>query len=137
MSSRKVRFVRTQTPPFEVEVVVARRFASVQWAVAKAEAVLIERLESEFGIKTSLQHLKGHGVYTIKQDQETGHWIHTVSAPDGVPVTLVETVPYWWEASDELSVEAVPRGYAMIMATYDFLPIETWRKSSWPDRPHP
>jgi hypothetical protein len=43
----------------------------------------------------------------------------------------------WWEAVDDIDMGHLPKGNAMTIALLPFLSLDRWRKSQWPDRPHP
>lgn len=137
MSNRSVRIVDAQTPPFRAVVVVKAEGIDQEWARVKAEAMLHEQIQAQIGLIVGMHILKKAGVYTVKYSSKTGHYVHEVDAPDGVTFQSVEEVPHWWEAEDTFPIERVPNGNGLTIALLPTVTRDAWRKSAWPDRPHP
>lgn len=138
MSNRKLRFVEAQTPPFSAVAIVKAHDIDQVWAQARAEAMLMEQIRAQVGLSVgNLAILKKMGVYTVRYNQDTHHYIHEVEAPDGITFQSVEEVPRWWEAADTFPMDRVPNGYGLTIALLPSVTMESWRQSSWPDRPHP
>lgn len=138
MSDRKIRMVETQTPPFTAVVIVKSHDIDATWALAKAEAMLMEQIRAQVGLAVgNLEILKKLGVYTVDHEASTGRYIHTVDAPDGITFQAVEEVPNWWEAEDTFPIYRVPEGNGLTIALLPTVTRDAWRKSAWPDRPHP
>jgi len=139
MSDRKLRFVNAQTPAFQAKVVVtAAANQDAVWAQARAEALLMEQIRDQVGLAVgNLGILKKMGVYTVRYDKDQRWYIHDVDAPNGIRYRAVEEVPRWWEAVDDLPIHRVPNGNALTISLLPTITMDAWRKSAWPDRPHP
>lgn len=135
----RLRFVEALTPPFKARVVIpADTIADPIWAQAHAESLLVEQIRGQVGDRVgNLAMLKKMGVYTVRYDKEQRWYVHDVDAPNGVKFMSVEEVPRWWEALDTTPMDRVPNGQALMIALLPTVSLEDWRKSSWPDRPHP
>lgn len=137
-SKRKLRFVTAVTPPIDACVIVKADLNGTQWAQAKAEAMLQEQIKAQTTADIgNLAILRKMGVYTVEYNEKTGHYVHRVFAPDGVEFRSVETVPRWWEAADTLKLDRIPNGNRLTIAMLPAISMTEWRRSSWPDRPHP
>ena len=138
MSNRTWRQVEVQTPPFSAIAIVKAGEMDQIWATAKAEAMLIEQIQVQVGLKiANMALLRKLGVYTVEHKVETGHFVHRVDAPDGITFHGVEEVPRWWEAEDTIPMDKVPNGQALMIALLPTLSVDAWRRNAWPDRPHP
>ena len=138
MSDRKIRMVEAQTPPFHAVVIVMAEQANEPWAQAKAEAMLTEQINAQIGRHSfNLAYLRKLGVYTVDYRSATRHYVHTIEAPDGITFQAVEEVPRWWEAEDTFPIYRVPEGNGLTIALLPTVTRDAWRKSAWPDRPHP
>lgn len=138
MSDRKIRMVDAQTPPFSAVVIVKSNGIDAIWAQARAEALLMEQIQAQIGpCSIGMAYLRKLGVYTVDYNPKTLHYIHQIDAPDGIVFTAVEEVPRWWEAVDDLPIHRVPNGHALTISLLPTITMDAWRKSGWPDRPHP
>lgn len=48
-----------------------------------------------------------------------------------------QVVKPWWEAVDDFPIARVPNGNGLTIALLPTVSRDRWRRSGWPDRPHP
>lgn len=138
MSDRKFRTVERQTAPFSAVAVVKAELQGSPWAQALAESILHEQINDQIGpLPVGLDELRKLRVYTVDYERATNHYLHNIHAPDGITVQAVEEVPRWWEAVDDMPIYRVPNGPGLMIALLPSQRMDEWRKSGWPDRPHP